>query len=55
MSPQSMQARIDHIADHPEDLEHYAAVFTEPLTRPQINHLIRTLKRARDAAYGTDE
>lgn len=28
---------------------------TEVLTRQQINHLIRTLRRARDAAYGSDE
>lgn len=25
------------------------------LTRAEINHMIRTLKRARDAAYGADE
>lgn len=55
MSPATMQDRINHIAAHPEDLEHFANVFTEPLTRSQINQMIRHLKRARDAAYGTDE
>lgn len=29
--------------------------YTEKLTRHQINELIRTLKRARNAAYGSDE
>lgn len=31
------------------------AVFSQSLTRGQINHMIRTLKRARDAAFGADE
>jgi hypothetical protein len=31
-----------------------ATVFSEPLTRPQINSLIRVLRRARDAALGAD-
>lgn len=30
-------------------------VGTEPLTREQINNLIRTLRRARNAAFGADE
>lgn len=29
-------------------------VFTDRLTRSELNHLIRTLRRARDAAYGAD-
>lgn len=29
--------------------------YTDDLTREQINLLIRTLRRARDAAYGADE
>jgi hypothetical protein len=29
--------------------------YTDRLTRAQINHLIRTLKRARTAAFGEDE
>lgn len=33
---------------------HYG-VFSETLTRQEINHLIRTLRRARDAAFGADE
>lgn len=30
-------------------------IFTGSLNRAELNHLIRTLKRARDAAYGKDE
>lgn len=30
-------------------------LYTDDLTREQINLLIRTLRRARDAAYGADE
>jgi len=30
-------------------------IFTGALDRAELNHLIRTLKRARDAAYGKDE
>jgi len=55
LNPTDMRHRIDHVAAYPEDLEAFARFFTEPLTRHQINHLIRTLKRARDAAYGADE
>jgi hypothetical protein len=29
--------------------------YTDSLDRQTLNHLIRTLKRARDAAYGADE
>ena len=35
--------------------QHSFPVVTEVLTRKEINHLIRTLRRARDAAYGADE
>jgi hypothetical protein len=31
------------------------ATYTEPLSRDQLNLMIRTLRRARDAAYGADE
>ena len=31
------------------------AIYTESLTRQEINHMIKTLRRARDAAYGADE
>ena len=31
------------------------AIFTEGLSRQEINNLIRTLRRARDAAFGADE
>lgn len=55
LAPQDMQWRIDHLKNHPEDLEDFSRVYTERLTRQQINHFIRTLKRARDAAYGADE
>ncbi|QGZ16705.1 hypothetical protein PBI_DEWDROP_57 [Microbacterium phage Dewdrop] len=33
----------------------HQAVLTGVLDRRQINHLIKTLRRARDAAYGADE
>jgi hypothetical protein len=29
--------------------------YTVPITRPELNKLIRTARRARDAAYGEDE
>lgn len=31
------------------------AFYAPGLTRTEINHLIRTLRRARDAAFGSDE
>jgi len=31
------------------------SVWTDVLDRREINHMIRTLRRARDAAYGSDE
>ena len=31
------------------------ALYTPSLDRRELNHLIRTLRRARDAAYGSDE
>lgn len=31
------------------------AIYTDSLDRQQINHMIKTLRRARDAAYGADE
>ncbi len=30
-------------------------LYTKPLTRDELNLMIRTLRRARDAAYGADE
>jgi hypothetical protein len=30
-------------------------IFTDVMDRREINHMIRTLRRARDAAYGADE
>ncbi|WP_280389820.1 hypothetical protein [Nocardia wallacei] len=32
-----------------------SSLWSESLTRDQINHLIRVLRRARDQAYGRDE
>ena len=32
-----------------------ATVFTDPMTRREINNLIRMLRRARDDAFGRDE
>ena len=34
---------------------HHFAAWTAVLDRREINHMIRTLRRARDAAYGNDE
>jgi hypothetical protein len=43
-------------ADLKDDPEiSHKAIFSGNLPRPEINHFIRTLKRARDAAYGADE
>jgi hypothetical protein len=36
------------------ELDDPATVFTEVLDRGQINNMIRTLRRARDQAYGPD-
>lgn len=33
----------------------HKAIYTSSLSRPEINNMIRTLRRARDAAYGGDE
>lgn len=35
--------------------ESHVSLYTEALSRAEINHMIRTLRRARDAAYGSDE
>lgn len=35
--------------------QHTFQVYSEVLTRHELNHLIRTLRRARDSAYGADE
>lgn len=35
--------------------QHHFAAFTSVLTRGQINHLIKSLRRARDRAYGADQ
>jgi hypothetical protein len=41
---------------HKDDKEVIAfSAFTDRLTRREINDLIKTLRRARDAAYGADE
>jgi hypothetical protein len=37
-----------------KEMTHYGA-FTELFSRTEINHMIKTLRRARDAAYGADE
>ena len=44
-----MEGRVDD----PQILSFSA--FTNVLTRKEINHMIRILRRARDAAYGSDE
>lgn len=40
--------------DSSKELHRYE-LYTESLTRKEINDLIKVLRRARDAAYGTDE
>lgn len=61
--PGYVQISIEAPADYWERFEkgrkdggqtHYG-IFSETLTRQEINHLIRTLRRARDAAFGADE
>lgn len=37
-----------------DGIEHYS-IYTDVLSRSEINKMIRTLRRARDAAYGVDE
>jgi hypothetical protein len=38
-----------------EPLVNSRTVYTESLSRAEINHFIKTLRRARDAAFGSDE
>lgn len=35
--------------------QHHFAAWSAVMDRRQINHMIKTLRRARDAAYGADE
>jgi len=42
------------VAWMPDDQPVAAVIYTEVLTRPQINKMIRTLRKARDDAYGAD-
>lgn len=42
-------------AEHPNEDRERSSVWSPVLTRADINKLIRTLKRARDQAYGRDE
>lgn len=51
-APNDWWARLNDI---PEPVPGHRAVFTDVLSRQEINHMIRTLRRARDAAYGADE
>jgi hypothetical protein len=41
------------LEEHPGTIK--KAIHTMPLTRYEINNAIKTLRRARDAAYGKDE
>lgn len=55
----SIEAPVDwwdrfHESRTRDEQSHYAA-YTEVMDRREINHMIRTLRRARDAAYGADE
>lgn len=44
------------VADHPNgETSDRSTVYTPPLSRDEINKLIRTLRRARDQVFGRDE
>lgn len=47
--------RIKRWAEHLTDHVSHSAFYTPALTRGEINTLIRTLRTARDKAYGRDE
>jgi hypothetical protein len=51
-----IQAEPDYFKDASADSTNAdgISVFTEPLSRNEINKLIRTLRKARDQAYGQD-
>lgn len=52
----SRQQWIDITADlHNHQEVERRAIYTDSLDRQQINHMIKTLRRARDAAFGADE
>lgn len=42
-------------ANNPTVSDERSSVYTPPLSRDEINKLIRTLRRARDQVYGRDE
>lgn len=42
-------------AEHPDISEERTSVYTPPLTRDDINKLIRVLRRAREQVFGRDE
>lgn len=46
---------IQEAADFPDPETGRSAMYTDELTRAEINKMIRTLRRARDQAYGKDE
>lgn len=51
----SIRKRREQGHDHAAPVDKMAAWSTPPLTRAELNLLIRTARRARDRAYGTDE
>lgn len=53
MTREQWIANADHL--RADDRISARAIYTESLNRREINHMIKTLRRARDAAYGADE
>jgi len=50
----AMREYLDQLAKN-SPMDSRAIFYTETLTRPELQNLIRTAKRARDAVFGADE
>lgn len=53
-APRDWWERFFASYDNSPEQRHFSA-WTAVMDRRQINHMIKTLRRARDAAYGSDE
>lgn len=53
MSREQWLTNTKQLEDDPNVIKR--AIYTDGLSRQEINHLIRTLRRARDSAFGADE
>lgn len=49
---QDAEGRYDKLFRRPFEVHE---LYSQPLSRKQINHLIKTLRRARDQVFGVDE